>query len=220
MGLNANGVPRETSFYLRTEWHGIISYNPLFTVPWPFWRLDPAPASEHHGIVKFAGLPVPGATITATMGDKKLVAVTDPQGVYSFPDLPDGVWNLQVEMLCFSTLKNEVAIAPNSPSPEWELKLLPFDEIKASAPPSGSDAGRQRRRHRLPHRSANGRKWRVPSLLRRINGAAPPKKGSKAAKAAAATAAAPTACRISARRSERFQRAAAAPSGTRGGRSR
>src|SRR3954454_4445043 len=92
-------------------------------------------ASEHHGMVKFAGLPVPGATITATMGDKKLVAVTDPQGQYTFPDLADGVWNLQVEMLCFSPLKMEVAVAPNSPSPEWELKLLPFDEIKASAPP-------------------------------------------------------------------------------------
>ena len=41
-------------------------------------------ASEHHGVVKFAGLPVPGATVTATMGDKKMVAVTGPQGVYSF----------------------------------------------------------------------------------------------------------------------------------------
>src|SRR3954454_965916 len=79
----------------------------------------PLVASEHHGMVKFAGLPVPGATITATMGDKKLVAVTDPQGQYTFPDLADGVWNLQVEMLCFSPLKMEVAVAPNSPSPEW-----------------------------------------------------------------------------------------------------
>ena len=51
------------------------------------------PASEHHGIVKFGGLAVPGATVTATQGDKKLAAVTDPQGIYSFADLPDGVWN-------------------------------------------------------------------------------------------------------------------------------
>src|SRR5450759_3897084 len=88
------------------------------------------PASEHHGIVKFGDMAVPGATVTATQGDKKLVAVTDTQGLYTFADLPDGVWNLQVEMLCFTTLKKEVAIAPNAPSPEWELKLLPFDEIK------------------------------------------------------------------------------------------
>src|SRR5207344_27260 len=95
----------------------------------------PLAASEHHGAVKFAGLPVPGATVTATMGDKKLVAITDPAGVYSFPDLPEGVWNIQVEMLCFTTLKMEVASAANAPSPEWELKLMPFDEIKGSAPP-------------------------------------------------------------------------------------
>ena len=54
-----------------------------------------AQASEHHGIVRFAGLPVPGATVTAAQGDKKLVAVTDPQGIYAFADLADGVWNLQ-----------------------------------------------------------------------------------------------------------------------------
>src|SRR5260370_13591858 len=69
------------------------------------------------------------------MGDKKMVAVTGPDGLYTFPDLADGVWNLQVEMLCFSPVKMDVAGAPNSPSPEGELKLLPFDEIKAPAPP-------------------------------------------------------------------------------------
>ena len=95
----------------------------------------PAAAAEHHGLVKFGGLPVPGATVTATKGDQKMVAVTDSSGVYSFPDLADGVWNLQVEMLTFAPAKMEVAVAANAPSPEWELKLLSFDEIKASAPP-------------------------------------------------------------------------------------
>src|SRR5436190_6350914 len=92
-------------------------------------------ASEHHGQVKFGGLPVPGATVTATKGDQKLVAVTDLMGAYTFPELADGVWNLRVEMLCFSPIEQEVAVAPNAPSPAWELKLLPFDEIKAAAPP-------------------------------------------------------------------------------------
>src|SRR3954467_3655852 len=92
-------------------------------------------AAEHQGQVKFGGLPVPGATITATSGGQKAGAVTDQQGVYTFPNLADGVWNFQVEMLCFAPIKQEVAIAPNAPSPQWELKLLPFEEIKASAPP-------------------------------------------------------------------------------------
>lgn len=92
-------------------------------------------ASEHHGQVKFGGLPMPGVSITATKGDQKLVAVTDQQGVYAFPDLADGVWTIQVEMLCFEPIKQEVGIAPNAPAPVWELKLQPFEQIKASAPP-------------------------------------------------------------------------------------
>src|SRR5580692_9990590 len=92
-------------------------------------------ASPHHGVVTFGGLPVPGATITVTQGDKKLVAVADQQGAYSFPDLAEGIWTIQVEMLCFTTIKQEVGVAPDAPSPVWELKLMPFDEIKASAPP-------------------------------------------------------------------------------------
>src|SRR5450432_786248 len=92
-------------------------------------------AAEHHGQVQFGGLPVPGATVTAVQGEKRMVAITDQQGAYSFAALPDGVWNIQVEMLCFGPMKQEVAVAPNAPSPVWELKLLPFDEIKASAPP-------------------------------------------------------------------------------------
>src|SRR5947209_7136778 len=92
-------------------------------------------AAEHHGQVKFGGLPVPGATVLATMGDKTLSAVTDGNGAYSFPDLADGTWKVKVEMLCFSPIEQDVVVAPGAPSPAWELKLLPFDEIKASAPP-------------------------------------------------------------------------------------
>ena len=61
----------------------------------------PLAASESHGAVKYGGLPLPGATVTATQGDKRIVAVTDANGNYSFPDLADGVWTIDVEMLCF-----------------------------------------------------------------------------------------------------------------------
>ena len=104
-----------------------------------------ASATEYHGNVKFGGLPVPGATVTATQGDKKLTVITDPQGAYSFPDLADGSWNIEVDMLCFATIKQDVTVAAGAPASEWELKLLPFDEIKATGvaappppPPSGS----------------------------------------------------------------------------------
>src|SRR6266496_1204050 len=59
-------------------------------------------ASEHRGQVRFAGLPVPGVTMTASLGEQRFVAITDPQGVYTFPDLTDGIWKIQAEMLCFA----------------------------------------------------------------------------------------------------------------------
>src|SRR5881396_2919946 len=83
--------------------------------------------TEHHGQVIFGGVPVPGATVTATQGEKKFVAVTDEQGAYSFPDLADGPFAVQVEMLGFSTMKQEV----NAPTAQFELKMLPIEEIHA-----------------------------------------------------------------------------------------
>ena len=93
-------------------------------------------AAEHHGQVKFGGLPLPGATVSTTQGDKKFLAITDQQGAYSFPSLPDGTWTIQVEMLCFLPMKQEVAVAPDVPGSEWNMKLLPLDEIKAAAAPT------------------------------------------------------------------------------------
>ncbi len=93
-------------------------------------------AAEQHGQVKFGELGVPGATVTATQGDKTLSVITDQQGVYIFPDLPDGNWTFQVEMLCFTPIKQDVAITAGLPAPDWELKLLPLAEIQAAAGPA------------------------------------------------------------------------------------
>jgi hypothetical protein len=93
-------------------------------------------AGEHRGQVQFAGLPVPGATVSASLADKKLTAVTDEKGIYTFPDLADGTWNFRVEMLCFSPIDREVVIKPGAPDAIWELKLLPFAEIQAAAGPT------------------------------------------------------------------------------------
>jgi hypothetical protein len=92
-------------------------------------------ASEHHGTVKSAGLPLPGVTITMTKGDQKLITTTDERGAYSFPDLVDGVWNLEIEMFGFATITRDIGIAPNAPSPDWELKLLPLDALKQGLAP-------------------------------------------------------------------------------------
>ncbi len=91
--------------------------------------------SEYHGQVIFNGLPVPGAIVTASRGDKKLTAVTDEQGTYSFPDLSDGHWAIEAGMTGFSTVKQDVIIGPDAPAAKWELKLLPSDQITTESKP-------------------------------------------------------------------------------------
>ena len=100
-----------------------------------------AVASEYRGQVTFGGLPLPGATVTATQGNQKATATTDRQGLYSFPDLSDGSWTIEVEMLCFLTIKQEVVIAPDAPTANWELKLLSLDQIRATIKPVAPATG-------------------------------------------------------------------------------
>ncbi len=85
--------------------------------------------------MSFGGLPLPGATVTASQGDKKLVTISDHTGAYSFPDLPDGAWTIEVEMLCFIPMKQEMTLGADAAIPDWDLKLQPLDEIKAQAGP-------------------------------------------------------------------------------------
>ncbi|MCU1238599.1 MAG: hypothetical protein JWP63_6566, partial [Candidatus Solibacter sp.] len=88
-------------------------------------------AAEHHGAVKFGGIPVPGASITATKADKKHVTTTDENGRYAFADLADGVWRIDIDMVGFAKVSTEIGVAFDSPAPEWSLKFLPLSEIKA-----------------------------------------------------------------------------------------
>jgi hypothetical protein len=99
-------------------------------------------ASEHHGQVTFGGLPVPGVTVTASQGSKHFVAITDQQGAYTFAGLDDGVWKFQVEMLGFAPQTQDIAIAADAPSPVWELKLLPLEEITRGIPVVNSQSTR------------------------------------------------------------------------------
>ena len=101
----------------------------------------PLLGSEHHGTVKFGGLPLPGATVTAKPmnakeGDKTFNAISDLDGHYSFPDLPDGTWTIQVEMPLFSPVQQDVTVGAGAAAADWDLKLLPPDQISAIVTPA------------------------------------------------------------------------------------
>ena len=88
-----------------------------------------AAASEYRGQITFGGLPLPGATVTITQGTKKLTAVSDQGGLFSFPDLTDGSWKIEIAMQCFSTVQADITASPATPAAKWELTLLPLDQI-------------------------------------------------------------------------------------------
>lgn len=100
----------------------------------PLLTVAPPIASEHRGEVLLNGIPVPGATVTATRGNQKFIAFTDSHGMYSFSGLTDGTRTIQVEMQGFAPLKPDIGTAPNAPAAEWDLRLLPLDQIQAVAP--------------------------------------------------------------------------------------
>ena len=95
-------------------------------------------AADHYGQVTFAGLPVPGATVTAIQGDTQRATVTDQQGVYRLGSLADGAWTIRVEMLGFLPLTRDITI-PAAP-PTFALTLLRFNEIAAGLPPPDVEA--------------------------------------------------------------------------------
>jgi len=101
----------------------------------------PLLGSEHHGTVKFGGLPLPGATVTAKPmnakdGDKTFNAISDLDGHYLFPDLPDGTWTIQVEMPLFSSLQQDVTVGAGAAAADFDMKLLPAQEISAIVTPA------------------------------------------------------------------------------------
>src|SRR5215475_8921848 len=81
--------------------------------------------AEQHGQLMFAGVPVPGATVTVTQGDKTLVTLTDEMGTYAFPDVTGGPFPIEIEMQGFAKLKGDTSTTM------WELKMLTIEEIHA-----------------------------------------------------------------------------------------
>jgi hypothetical protein len=88
-----------------------------------------ASSSEYHGQITFRAWPVPGATVTVIDGTNSVSTVSDQGGRFTFADLPDGPAKIKIEMQCFRTIEADLTIAPHSPAGQWELTLLPLDQI-------------------------------------------------------------------------------------------
>ena len=74
-------------------------------------------AIEQRGSVKVAGLPIPGANVTATLGDQKIVTSTDDSGIFVFPNLGPGDWTIEVDMPGFTGVSRSAAMSDTTPPP-------------------------------------------------------------------------------------------------------
>jgi len=88
-------------------------------------------AAEYQGTIQSNGIPVPGATVTAVQGDRKIVTTSDEKGQFVFPDLADSAWTIGVERLGFGKVGRSVT-SPAAAPDVIDLKLLSQDELLAS----------------------------------------------------------------------------------------
>jgi hypothetical protein len=94
-------------------------------------------ASDFSGRVLFNGLPVPGATITATHSGKALTTSSDEDGAFRFAALDDGKWSIRVEMRGFTANSREAALPLTELAAEsstFTLVLQSYEETVGRAP--------------------------------------------------------------------------------------
>jgi hypothetical protein len=98
-------------------------------------------AAQHIGVVRAADQPVPGATVTARQGGAKVVTYSDQQGRYSL-DLTPGIWQIQVEMFGFTTVRGDVEVGSETGIRNWALDMPKFGEAvpDTSAPVAAAPA--------------------------------------------------------------------------------
>ncbi|MGA3072506.1 MAG: TonB-dependent receptor [Bryobacteraceae bacterium] len=92
------------------------------------------------GSVKSANQPIPGATVTATIGDRKLVTTTDQSGHYAFSGAPSGDCSIEVRMFGFepSSKKSNCAEAAQI---DFALQLQESPVMQRMARMGGAQAG-------------------------------------------------------------------------------
>jgi trimeric autotransporter adhesin len=92
--------------------------------------------SDLAGRVLFAGLPVPGAVVSAARKtpERRIAMLSDQDGAFRLADLEDGAWEIRIEMRGFVTSTQTVTMPVTQPL-EVTLVMQSLQQI-AAAPPS------------------------------------------------------------------------------------
>ncbi|MCW5979049.1 MAG: TonB-dependent receptor [Bryobacteraceae bacterium] len=95
-------------------------------------------AADHRGIVESDGLPIPGATVTARLGESVFQTTTGADGDYSFSSLAEGTWRIEIDMPGFGRVSGDVAV-PDREQAQWNLTMEGAEE-EAPADPEAPPA--------------------------------------------------------------------------------
>jgi hypothetical protein len=87
------------------------------------------------GRILFAGLPVPGAVITASHGERVVTTTSDVDGVFRLSDLDEGGWTVRVQMRGFADATREIAIPFTGEPLTITLTMRSYAEIVGPAGP-------------------------------------------------------------------------------------
>jgi trimeric autotransporter adhesin len=99
-------------------------------------------AAQQTGTVRAADQFIPGASVTATQGDQKVVGFTDANGRYAL-NLGPGVWNIQVEMLGFTTVHQQITVGAEPVFHDWILEMPRVEGSTSAAVPNTPGRGRR-----------------------------------------------------------------------------
>ncbi len=102
-------------------------------------------AVQQSGSVRAADQFVPGATVTARQGDMKVVAYTDENGRYTL-NLAPGVWDIEVQILGFTKVQNQVTVGAEPVFKEWTLEMPRLAGTNGPQIPASAAATNTRRR--------------------------------------------------------------------------
>jgi hypothetical protein len=85
------------------------------------------------GRVTFGGVGVPGATVTATRGERTLSTLTTDDGTFKIANVDNGSWTLRVEMRGFVPVSREIVVPSDGAPPVVMLTMKTLIEIVGQA---------------------------------------------------------------------------------------
>ncbi len=88
-------------------------------------------SSDLSGRVVFNDLALPGATVTATKGDRSVSTISDDDGAFHFASIDDGDWTIKIEMRGFVTATRIVTVPVAGPPLSITLTMRRYEDMAA-----------------------------------------------------------------------------------------